>query len=228
MKPSTLIGLVAFGCMCLLAGCSAAPASKGSDDRRLPVPQSELERAYLGLTQEAPTFRLEEVDCDVLVIDCFDMYCHICQSGAEHVNELYRLVQERGLGNRVKFVGLGAGDTPLEVATYQKKFTVPFPVFPDRRTAVVRQFGEFKLPNLIVLRKLGNRLEVLHRSPGPLLDPRKILAHIQTDLGQARAHHWEDTVQATQPTCTAGSPACRAPVLSEAEIEGLSKCPALH
>ena len=184
----------------LLSGCATAPEPSAAE-RRLGVPESADERQYLGLLGDAPTFELQGIHCEVLVIDCFDMYCHICQSGAKHVNELYRLTQERGLGASVKFVGLGLGDTPLEVSTYKEKFKVPFPVFPDRRSAVARQFGPVKLPNLIILRKQGDGLEVIHTSSGPLLHPSEVMDQIQSTLKQERSNHWEDAAQASQPTC---------------------------
>jgi hypothetical protein len=210
MKGKPQIIGAAIVAVSLLFGCSTTPPPKPSD-YRLAVPRAEADRDYLGLPQEGATFRLEDIRCEVLVIDCFDMYCHLCQAGAKHVNELFRMVRERGLDKRVKFIGLGAGDTPLEVATYKGKFEVPFPLFPDRRSVVVRQFGELKLPNLIILRNQGGKLEVLHQSSGPAIDPSKILSHIQTDLSQVQPHRWEDTAQTTQPTCAAGASGCRDP-----------------
>src|SRR5258708_4746078 len=78
----------------LLAGCATAPPPSPAD-YRLPVPQGDLERSYLGLPAEASGFLLQEIETEVLVVDCFDMYCHLCQTGAKHVNELYKLAQER-------------------------------------------------------------------------------------------------------------------------------------
>jgi AhpC/TSA family protein len=194
----------------LLAGCATAPAPTPAD-RQLSIPENATDRDYLGLPQGTAKFRLEEIRCEVLVIDCFDMYCHICQSGAKHVNELYRLVQEHGLGNQVKVIGLGLGDSPLEVATYKDKFKVPFPVFPDRRATVAKQFGPVRLPNLIVLRKQGDAFQVVNTSPGPLLNPSQVLSHIQKTLEQSQSYYWNDLRQAAQPTCDSNSELCRKP-----------------
>jgi hypothetical protein len=172
------------------------------------------ERDYLGLPNAATNFVLEEIRCDVLVIDCFDMYCHICQNGAKHVNELHRLIQERDLGSRVKFIGLGLGDTPLEVATYKEKFKVPFPVFPDRRSAVAKQFGPVRVPNLLILRKQGGDLRLVNSSPGVLLDPPKVLSNIQNMLKQDSSYRWNDNAQSSQVTCGSGSESCRRSVSS--------------
>jgi hypothetical protein len=194
----------------LLGGCATAPVPT-SADLQLSIPEDAIDRDYLGLPQGTAKFRLEEIRCEVLVVDCFDMYCHICQSGAKHVNELYRMVQEHDFGNRVKLIGLGLGDSPLEVATYKEKFKVPFPVFPDRRSTVAKQFGPVRLPNLIVLRKQGDALQVVNTSPGPLLNPSHVLSHIQKTLEQSQSYYWNDLKQAAQPTCDSNSGLCRKP-----------------
>ena len=203
-----------------LAGCSTTPPKPGPADLRLSAPDNATEREYLGLTNATARFALEEIRCEVLVIDCFDMYCHICQTGAGHVNELYRLVQERGLGSRVKFLGLGLGDSPLEVATYKDKFQVPFPVFSDRRSIVAKQFGPVRLPNLLVLRKQADRLQVANSSPGLLLDPSAVLSHIQTALRQDQSYNWNDPAQANQPTCGSASGACKNASLPSRKVGG--------
>jgi hypothetical protein len=193
---------------CLLGGC-ATPQSPGPADNRLAAPQSAADRTYLGLPAEVTSFQLEDIQCEVLVVDCFDMYCHICQLGAKRVNELYELAQARGLGERVKFIGLGVGDTPLEVATYKQKLKVPFPVFPDRRARLARSLGPLRVPNLLVLRRQGGRLKVIHSSPGELRNPADLLSRLQASL-EARSGGWTDPLQAAQPTCAGRSRACPA------------------
>lgn len=205
MKIRILFGAAAVSAS-LCCGCATTPAPKTAASPLLAIPQTAADREYLGLPEAATSFRFEDIRCELLVVDCFDMYCHICQAGAKHVNELYSLVQGRGWGQRVKFVGLGVGDTPLEVATYKDKFKVPFPLFPDRRSVLVKQFGELRLPNLLVLRNRQGQLEVIHRSPGALLNPKALLPPIEAELGQLHSGFPSDPAQAAQPTCEAGRP----------------------
>jgi hypothetical protein len=179
---------------------------------RLATPADMADRAYLGLTTDPGTFQLEDIRCEILVVDCFDMYCHVCQAGAPHLNELYRLTQARGLGDRIKFIGLGVGDTPLEVAAYKQKLQVLFPVFPDRHTVIAKRFGPVRLPNLLVLRNRNGRLELIQIMTGTLLDPAGLLAHLQAELADAKLHSWSSTAQLAQPTCnetaTSGQNGC--------------------
>jgi peroxiredoxin len=135
----------------------------------------------LGLVEEQDTFLIQQVKADVVIIDCFDLYCPSCQKGAKYVNQLYQLIEERGLSGQVKVIGLGLGNTPMEVATFRDKYAVRFPVFPDRSNAVARQFGNVRVPGLVVIRP-GTELRVLHREAGVVRDPEKLLKHVLEDL----------------------------------------------
>src|SRR5579859_5337230 len=96
---------VALALMSLACGCAHTQPSARAE-ARLAAPATESERAYLGLSNETSSFKLEEIRCEVLVVDCFDMYCHVCQAGAKRINSLYSLIQDRSLGDRVKVIGL--------------------------------------------------------------------------------------------------------------------------
>jgi thiol-disulfide isomerase/thioredoxin len=202
--------------LALGSGCATTQAPTAADER-LTVPAAADERAYLGLAATNGEFDLEDIHCEILVVDCFDMYCHICQAGAPHLNELYRLTQEGGLGDRIKFIGIGVGDTPLEVTAYKQKLHVMFPVFPDRHTLIAKRFGPVRLPNLLVLRIRNGQWELIQSMTGPLLDPAGFLAHLQADLSAAGdLHSWSSIAQLAQPTCQADA------------ADGRSGCPYLQ
>lgn len=196
------------GLITLLGGC-VVPRPPAAVDYRLPTPRSQADCAYLGLSRTQSSFTLDDIHCQILVVDCFDMYCHLCQSSASHVNELYRLAQDRNLGGQVKFIGLGVGDSPLEVTLFKDKLKVPFPVFPDRDAIIARRFGPLRVPNLIVLRNEGGRLEVLHAFPGVLRNPAKLLSQIQAALANSRPVGWTDPPGAPEPTCGANCTSCK-------------------
>lgn len=166
----------------LVAGCRT-PTSEGPPDPSLAVPESETDRVYLGLDAGSERFLLEDIRAEILVVDCFDMYCHACQTGAKHVNELYTMVEDHGLGSRIKFIGLGINNTPLETATFRRKFKVPFPSFPDRRRDVSNQFGRVRLPSILVLRSRDGTWEMMHQTTGAFTDPEELFMRILEDVG---------------------------------------------
>lgn len=191
------------------AGC--ATHTPTAADQLLQIPTDVTARSYLGLAAKSGTFQLEDIQCDILVIDCFDIYCHNCWAGAPQVNKLYQLVQTNSLGNRIKFIGLGVGDTPLEAVAYKQELHVPFPVFSDRHTAITQRFGPVQLPNLLVLRKLNGHLILIQSVSGALLDPAGLLAHLRAKLSTAKLHSWSSIAQLAQPTCSVNSCSCPFP-----------------
>jgi hypothetical protein len=166
----------------LLGGCATTPRDTPPDPS-LAVPDSQADRTYLGLEAGPGRFLLEDIRAEILVVDCFDMSCHACQTGAKHVNALYTMVQDHGLGSRIKFIGLGINNTPLETAAFRRKFQVPFPSFPDRRRDVSNQFGRVRLPSILVLRSRDGRWEMMHQTTGAFTDPEELFMRILEDVG---------------------------------------------
>ena len=179
-SPLPVLCLVLAG---VLTACSTTnhspsdPTGTQPVRRSMTVPESAPERHYLGLTADTGEFLIKDIKGEILIIDCFDLYCPTCQRGAERINELYDLISQRNLQSRIKMIGLGLGNTPLETETFRTKYGVPFPVFPDRLSTVARQFGEVRLPSLLVIR-LGEQPAVIHRKIGMLRDPADLLDHI--------------------------------------------------
>lgn len=216
-----------LGGLIVLAGGCATEQPPAQADLRLPVPQSHSERAYLGLSTGRLSFKLKDIRAEVLVVDCFDMYCHYCQLGAGHVNQLYRLVQKHGLGGRIKFIGLGVGDTPFEVKIYQHKFRVPFPLFSDREAVVTRSLGPLRLPNLIVLHKENDHWKVVYSSPGELLNPEEFFNRLRANAGKTAP--WDCKIPgALAPlTCVEGCRTCRVSGAPVTLLNNSSKCASL-
>ena len=66
---------------------------------------------------------------------------------AFRVNKLYRTIQKRkDLKDKIKMIGIGTGNTPFEVGFFQKKYEVPFPLFPDENLSIHRILGELRTP----------------------------------------------------------------------------------
>lgn len=179
----------------------------------LSAPTSAGELAYLGLPADTTSFSIADIRSEALIIDCFDMYCHACQSGARRVHELYELVQERRLAGRIRFVGLGVGNTPMEASLFKRKFEVPFPVFPDRSNELARQFGPVRLPALIVLRRATEGWQVMHHHSGIPSDPAGFLDHVIEDLEAARSELSDSQPPTAVSDCT--TELCPLPVVAE-------------
>jgi thiol-disulfide isomerase/thioredoxin len=151
---SKIVSALVLVMMAIPAVALAEPPQKGGQLPliMLPVPKSPEERAYLGLSGTG-TFKIPQIKADVVIVEIFSMYCPICQKDAPGLNELYNKIQEDpDLRNRIKMVGIGAGNSAFEVETYKKTYGVLFPLFPDPDYAIHQACGDVRTPCLVVVK----------------------------------------------------------------------------
>ena len=118
----------------------------------LPLPKNPAERGYLGLSGSG-FFKIPQIKADVVIIEIFSMYCPYCQKDAPGINQLYDLIENNpDLKNKIKLVGIGAGNSPYEVEVFKKTYAVPFPLFPDKDFTIHKACGEVRTPYFIVVK----------------------------------------------------------------------------
>jgi len=140
--------------------------------------------AYLGLEAGKANQPLERVAAEVLVVEIFSMYCPYCQKEAPNVNALFDLIDKRGLSNRIKIVGIGAGNSDVEVEIFRKKYEVPFPLFSDAAFAVHARVGQVGTPFFYILKKKpAGGFEILNASLGAFGSPAEFLSLITRKAG---------------------------------------------
>ncbi len=119
------------------------------------APESSAHRNYLGLPAEASQFTLADVDAPAVLIQIFSMYCPICQREAPEVNELYSALQRKDLADTIKILGLGAGNSDLEVQVFQERYDVPFPLISDPDYVLHKAFGGVGTPYFVLAQPSG-------------------------------------------------------------------------
>ena len=141
--------------------------------------------ASLGLSGTATPVPIEAIRAEVLVVEVFSMYCPFCQKEAPVVNELHELIAARGLADRIKIIGIGAGNSDLEVEVYRKKFGVPFPLFADADFGDHKALGQVGTPYFYVLRRgADGTFSVLEGNLGCMESPQAFLGGILGRLGK--------------------------------------------
>jgi len=118
----------------------------------LPVPKNPDERNYLGVSGSG-LFKIPQIKAKAVIVEIFSMYCPYCQKDAPGVNELYRLIENNpDVKNKIKLIGIGAGNSPYEVEVYKKTYNVPFPLFPDKDFTIHKACGEVRTPYFMVVK----------------------------------------------------------------------------
>jgi peroxiredoxin len=122
-------------------------------DIRLTAPDAADHREYLGITDQA-AFSLSEIQADVIIVEIFSMYCPICQKEAGRVNELYEQIQSNSLyRDKIRLIGIGAGNSEYEVSVFRDNYSIPFPLFPDGDFAIHKKLGETRTPYFFAIKR---------------------------------------------------------------------------
>lgn len=148
-------------------------------DFSLPAPESPEARKYLGL-EGKNSFKIPQIEAEVVVVEIFSMYCPHCQKEAPTVNKFYQAVaKESNLGDKVKIIGIGVGNTPYEVNIFKDRYKIPFPLFPDADFSIHQLVGEVMTPYFIVVKiNDDGSHKVIYSQLGSFGDPEDFLQEI--------------------------------------------------
>lgn len=151
---------------------------------RLPIPGDSDEKIYLGLSGEG-FFEISQIKAQGVLLKIFNIYCPVCQSSALAMAKLYRQIENNpDIRNKIKLIGIGAGNTPTEIEVFRQLNNVPFPIFPDEDLAIHNLLGEVRIPTFIAIRmeKDGSH-RIVHTHLGELTDPTLLLDSMIEDHG---------------------------------------------
>jgi hypothetical protein len=180
---------LAFGSFGLGATETDLPPAKGG---KLPVinlqiPKDRVQRIYLGLTGNG-YFRIPQIKADAIIINIFNLYCPICQSTASAMTEIYHWIEDNPIiKDKIKLIGIGVGNSLLELEVFKRNNDIPFPVFPDENFEIHQALGEVRTPFFIAIKleKDGSH-EIVHTHLGGLTDPRAFLDLMVEAYGMKR------------------------------------------
>lgn len=189
MKKTSIVSWVSIFLLLsiglLFAGI--APPEEGGvlPEITLPAPEAPTHQNYLGITKNKKTFRIPEIKAEVVLIEIFSMYCPYCQKDAPVVNELYnKIAQDEKLKNKIKLIGIGAGNSPFEVDFFQKTYGVNFPLFPDAEFSIHKMLGEVRTPYFIGVKiKKDGTYSIFYSKRGAIENASKFLNLILSKAG---------------------------------------------
>jgi peroxiredoxin len=157
-----------------------------SIDIKFPPPASEADAKYLGLAIDQGPFSLNQIAAEAVIMEIFSTYCPHCQREASNVNKLYELVQSKGLGDKLKIVGIGATNTDYEVKIFKRKYNIPFPLFPDSDLSMTHKLPLEALvtPYFFGLKLTNkNKVKVIYSHRGAFENPEAFLEIILKETG---------------------------------------------
>lgn len=161
----------------------AITLQKGSQmpQMRLNGPFAPKDGQYLGVAPQQP-FDLGDVKAELIVVEIIGVYCPQCHKQRPHINRLYHRVQKNAaLADKIKFIGIAAGATPMEVSYLVKEANIPYPILTDEKFEIHKQLGEPRTPFNLVTTREG---KVLWTHLGIIKDMNAFLSTLKKLAGQ--------------------------------------------
>jgi len=158
-------------------------------DVALSPPLNPGEARELGIDPKAKSVTAAEFKAQAVILVVYSMYCPFCQREAPELNALHKLIQDKGLSDRLKIVGLAAGNSPFEVNVFREKYAIAFPLLPDKDFVAHKALGQVGTPFYYVLKREGNGFAIVDTHLGCVSSQAAFLDEViaKTALGQAPA-----------------------------------------
>lgn len=122
---------------------------------KIQSPAEPTARSYLGLGKGAE-FSLSQISAELVLVELLNVHCPHCQMQTPSYNELYKLIEANpNTRGKIKLIGFAVGNLPEEVASFKKRFSVPFPLLADPNFQLWRAVGGSSTPFSLYVRQLG-------------------------------------------------------------------------
>lgn len=186
MKSITVVVVATLCLLVLPLQAVAAPPAVGDQfpDFLLSAPENSVHADALGVSGKE-TFHVGRITGQVLIIEIFSMYCPFCQKEAPQVNRLYNAIQARkDTAGKVTLIGIGAGNSPMEVDLFRETYDIAFPLFPDGDLSIHKLVGEVRTPYFFAMKRLADgAMEVIFSKLGGIPDVDAFIGGIVRDAG---------------------------------------------
>ena len=149
-------------------------------------PLSTQEAKDLGMGAADKTIRFSQLKAEAVILVIFSMYCPFCQKEGPELDKLHKLIAQRGLADKVKMVGLGAGNSAFEVNVYREKFGLTFPLVPDQDFEAYKALGQVGTPYYYVLKRQGTGFVIVEEQLGCVVSPGAFLDGVLEKTGLSK------------------------------------------
>jgi len=152
----------------------------------LDQPSAPEEQAYLGLSPEdkKQKITIADINAELVVVEFMNRYCPSCQAQVPIMNRAYALIEgQPEHKNKVRLIGIGAGNNNEELKGFRTEQAIPFPLFQDPEFIAYDAIGDPEgTPFTILVRRVNNRFVVLSTHLGRVSSAEDLVKNIRDAL----------------------------------------------
>jgi len=152
----------------------------------LDQPSAPEEQNYLGLSPEdkKQKITIADINAELVVVEFMNRYCPSCQAQVPIMNRAYALIEgQPEHKNKVRLIGIGAGNNNEELKGFRTEQAIPFPLFQDPEFIAYDAIGDPEgTPFTILVRRVNNRFVVLSTHLGRISSAEDLVKDIQDAL----------------------------------------------
>lgn len=152
----------------------------------LDQPSAPEEQNYLGLSPEdkKQKITIADINAELVVVEFMNRYCPSCQAQVPIMNRAYALIEgQPEHKNKVRLIGIGAGNNNEELKGFRTEQAIPFPLFQDPEFIAYDAIGDPEgTPFTILVRRVNNRFVVLSTHLGRVSSAEDLVKDIQDAL----------------------------------------------
>jgi len=143
------------------------------------APKNPEQCNYLGI-EGKKKFTLSNIPSKLVIVEFFNIFCPKCHAQAPKANQIYAFIEgDQGLKQDVKMLAVGLLGKPDEMAAYQQKFDIAFPLIPDENGQIVQTLNISAIPQTLILDQngkiLSNHTGLMDDVDAFMLETRKLL-----------------------------------------------------
>ncbi len=147
------------------------------------------EVSYLGIpapVSSEQALRISDISAEIIIIEFLNTHCTSCRAQAPLMNKVYTNIGKNpAFKNKVKIIGIAAGNSPREVARFRQERGILFPIIADPDFRAYDLIGEpGGTPYTLVVKKRANRLVVHYTHMGLFSSYADLLNHIEISLNR--------------------------------------------